>query len=136
MAVSAAAALLAVASCSGTGDKQAAKATSPAATTTTTTTTSPPTTTTASGADQQVCAAVQAIEARGFHSTPEELAQVGELGRGATTAEITEQSRELLSAVVAAGLASQLGRDPDSHLQRAREAVENLLAVCRQNGHI
>jgi hypothetical protein len=129
MAVSAAA-LLAVAGCSGTASPRAAEATSPA------TTTSPPTTTTASGTDQQVCSAVQAIEARAFDATSEELVQVGEIGRDATTPDIAEQSRALLDAMVAAGLAGLAERDQSSHLRRAREAVENLLVVCRQSGYI
>lgn len=117
-------AMLVVAGCSDSDDSAADRTTARATTSSgpVVTTSTPPTTT--GTADQQVCAALQAIEARGGQSNQQELLQISATGAEATTDEIVTDSAFLSAAAVA------------GDMRQAGEVVVGLLEVCRRHGYI
>lgn len=119
------AAALVLAGCAGNDTAAPPPATTTTTTTTTTTSSPAPTTTTPTvNADQQVCTGAQAIEARGFQSSAEELLQLGALGGQSQNMRIVTDSA-FLSAAATAG-----------DLRKAGESVAYILETCRQEGLI
>ena len=116
------AAVLALAGCAGNDTAAPPPSTTTTTTTTTTSSAAPTTTTPPANPDQQVCAGAQAIEARGFQSSAEELLQLGALGGQSENLRIVTDSA-FLSAAATAG-----------DLQKAGESVVHILETCRQEG--
>ncbi|MGP4020657.1 hypothetical protein [Saccharopolyspora sp. 5N708] len=129
----------ALAGCAGNdGNSSEGEATGSSSPTTTATAapSSPPPSASFDVAGRQVCDTMKEIEARGYQSNPQELADAGETGMQSTNPDIRDESTLLSAFASAASVSIQTGGDPAQHMSQLGQMVLDLSAACRAAGYM